>query len=442
MMAPRLVELRRVLKPTGSIYLHCDPTASHYLKMLMDAIFGIANFTNEISWKRTTTKGDYKQGAANWPRVRDIILYYRKDCHQATMFYQQFAAYDEEYLKSKYPYTDHKGRLYGLWDLTAPGSGSRGHPQYEFMGILRYWRYNKEKMEALRREGRVVQPSPGAVPRYKRYLDEMPGVAIGDSWDDIPPINSQARERLGYPTQKPEALLERIILASSNKGDVVLDPFCGCGTAVAVAQRLERKWIGIDITHLAINLIKHRLFSAFGDAAQYDVIGEPNAPPDAAQLAQEDPFQFQSWVLGLVYARPAEMKKGADKGIDGRLYFHDEGEGGKTKQVIFSVKGGHVQAPHVRDLEGVLTREGAAIGVLITMEEPTKAMQTEAASAGFYDSPGWNTKHPHIQILTVAQLLGGKKVDMPPTGQVNVTFKKAPKAKGNTEDTQGKLIRE
>jgi hypothetical protein len=274
-------------------------------------------------------------------------------------------------------------------------------------------------------------------------LENLPGVSIGDVWADIDPINSAAAERLGYPTQKPEALLERIILASSNKGDVVLDPFCGCGTAVAVAQRLERKWIGIDITHLAINLIKHRLHSAFGDVAQYDLIGEPKALPDAAQLAQEDPFQFQSWVLGLVYARPVEMKKGADKGIDGRLYFHDEGEGGKTKQVIFSVKGGkNIHANMVNELLGVLNQEQAQIGVLISMEEPTNPMRTAAAGAGFYDSPGWNTKHPRIQILTVAELLGGKKVDMPPTGQVNVTFKKAPKAKGKTEDAQGKLIQE
>jgi DNA modification methylase len=208
MMAPRLVQLHRVLKETGSLYLHCDPTASHYLKMVLDGVFGQTNFVNEISWKRTTTKGDYKQGAVNWPRVRDLIFYYRKDVKAGGVFHQPFAEYDEAYIASKYPYTDSNGRRYGLWDLTAPGSGMRGHPQYEFMGVTRYWRYNKEKMEGLLTEGRIKQPRPGAVPRYVRYLDEMPGVALGDSWDDISPINSQAQERLGYPTQKPQALLE------------------------------------------------------------------------------------------------------------------------------------------------------------------------------------------------------------------------------------------
>lgn len=259
MMAIRLVELRRVLKPTGSIYLHCDPTASHYLKLVMDAVFGAGNYKNEISWKRTTTKGDYRQGATNWPRVRDTILYYCRSDEGPAVFRQPFSEYDEDYVRAKYPYQDADGRRYGLWDLTAPGSGTRGHPRYEFMGVERYWRYNREKMETLAAEGRVVQPRPGAVPRYKRYLDEMPGVATGDSWDDIPPINSQAQERLGYPTQKPEALLERIIQASSNEGDLVLDPFCGCGTTIAVAERLKRRWIGIDSSSVAIELTKQRL---------------------------------------------------------------------------------------------------------------------------------------------------------------------------------------
>jgi hypothetical protein len=207
---------------------------------------------------------------------------------------------------------------------------------------------------------------------------------------------------------------------------VVLDPFCGCGTAIAVAQRLKREWIGIDITHLAVMLIKHRLLDAFGDQAVYEVVGEPVSAPDAKELAEQDPYQFQWWALGLVGARPVEQKKGADKGIDGRLYFHDEGPTGKTKQIIFSVKAGHVTVSHVRDLRGVLDREQATIGVLLSMEEPTGPMRAEAASAGFYDSP-WG-KHPRIQLLTVAELLDGKRVDYPPAGQVNVTFKKAPKA--------------
>ena len=251
-------------------------------------------------------------------------------------------------------------------------------------------------------------------------------------------MSAHAAERLGYPTQKPEALLERIIQASSNPGDVVLDPFCGCGTAIAVAQRLGRRWIGIDITHLAISLMKHRLHSAFGEKVAYEVIGEPITVEGAGVLAKEDPYQFQWWVLGLVGARSVEKKKGADRGIDGRLYFHDEGVKGKTKQIIISVKSGHTTVSHIRDLRGVIEREKAEIGVLITLQEPTQPMRTESASAGFYDSQ-WG-RHPRIQILTVADLLNGKGIDYPPASLVNVTFKKAPKAKTKTNESQEKLF--
>jgi adenine specific DNA methylase Mod len=275
-----------------------------------------SNFQNEIIWKRTTTKNDYVQGATNWPRIHDVIICYSKDAPNAA-FSQPFSPLGEKYIESHYHLVDKKGRQYQLDNLTAPGAGMRGHPQYEFMGVTRYWRYNKDKMEKLLAERRVIQPRPGAVPRYKRYLDEMKGVALGDMWWDISAINSQAQERLGYPTQKPEALLERILNASSNEGDVILDPFCGCGTAIAVAERLKREWIGIDITHLAITLIKHRLFDAFGIGVTYKVVGEPTSIPDAEELAQTDPYQFQWWALGLADARPVEQKKGADKGIDG-----------------------------------------------------------------------------------------------------------------------------
>jgi DNA modification methylase len=430
MMTPRLVELRQVLKPTGSIYLHCDPTASHYLKIVMDSVFGPRNFVNEIVWKRTTTKSDFRQGARNWPRIHDTILHFARDVGQLGVFNQPFADYSDAYVAEKYRHQDADGRRYMLDNLTAPGAGSRGHPRYEFMGVTRYWRYNREKMERLLGEGRIVQPSPGAVPRYKRYLDEMKGIAIGDTWDDIPPINSQAQERLGYPTQKPLALAERFILASSNPGDLVLDPFCGCGTTIVAAQKLDRRWIGIDITSLAIALIKNRLRDTFGDMAVYKVIGEPVAVSDARTLAEQDPYQFQWWALGLVGARPVEQKKGSDKGIDGRLYFHDEGEGGKTKQVILSVKSGHTGVAHVHELRGVMEREKAQLGVLITMQEPTQPMRAEVAGAGFYHSPGWNKNYPKLQILTVAELLEGKGIDMPPLRQVSTTFKKAPRAKG------------
>jgi len=434
MMAPRLVELRRVLKPTGSIYLHCDPTASHYLKLLMDAAFGPANFKNDISWTRTVPKSDFRQGATNWPRVHDVLLYYQKDAKAGADFRQPFAPYREDYVQVSYPLVEPgTGRRYGAHSLLAPGAGSRGHPQYEFMGVTRYWRYNKEKMERLLAEGRIVRSDKGKVPRYKRYLDEMPGVPLGDSWPDIPPINSQAAERLGYPTQKPEALLERIISASSDEGEVVLDPFCGCGTAIAVAQRLKRRWVGIDITHLAVNLMKFRLLTAFGEGvkAEYEVIGEPTDVEGARQLAKEDPFQFQLWALGLVGARPMEQKKGADKGIDGRIYFH-EGSPTDVKQIILSVKAGaNIHRSYVHELRGVVDREGAKIGVLITMESPTKPMREEAASAGFYQSPWGN--HARLQLLTVPELLDGKRIDAPPLGQVGQTFKKAPKATPTAE---------
>jgi DNA modification methylase len=429
MMAPRLAELRRAMKATASIYLHCDPTASHYLKMLMDAVFSPTHFVNEIVWKRTTTKSDYRQGAKNWPRIHDVILHYCKDVQRQSAFNQLFSDYSDEYLEKFYKYVDENGRRYTLGDLAAPGAGSRGHPQYEFMGVTRFWRYNKEKMESLVAEGRIVQKTPGTVPRYKRYLDEMQGVAIGDIWDDISLVQSHSKERLGYPTQKPEALLERIIKASSNEGDLVLDPFCGCGTTIAAAQKLGRRWIGIDITHLAITLMKTRLNDAFGNQVSYKVVGEPVSIPDAAALAESDPYQFQWWALGLVGARPVEQKKGADKGIDGKVVFQGDTPG-KFEQVVISVKAGHVIANHVRDLRGVVEREKAAIGLLISMEDFTKPMQTEAVTAGFFESKVWGRKYPKIQLLTVAELLAGKKIEMPPIRQVDATFKKAERHKG------------
>ena len=260
----------------------------------------------------------------------------------------------------------------------------------------------------------------------KVYLDEMKGNPCGSNWSDIPRIPNTSAERMGYPTQKPEALLERILAASSNEGDVVLDPFCGCGTTIAAAQALGRQWIGIDVTNLAITLIRHRLKDAYGEDIEqaYQVIGEPVSVQDAEALAEADPYQFQWWALGLVGARPAEGKKGADQGVDGRIYFHD-GDTGKTKQIVLSVKAGKLHAPYVRDLRGVVEREQAALGVLLTLNAPTKVMRTEAATAGFYASP-WG-QHPRVQILTVGELLAGKKLDAPPPRQTSRTYKRAPK---------------
>ena len=418
MMAPRLVELRRVLKDTGSIYLHCDPTASHYLKMLMDAVFGPENFRNEVVWERFGSHSD----ARRFGRVTDSILFYTKSNDYT--FHPIRQPYSDEHLTKRFRYTDPDGRKF--WPNTCLAPGGRG-PSYEWKGHVRNWRFTKEHMAELDAKGEIYYSEKG-MPYRKNYLDSLPGQLVQNLWTDIK-MTKSGRERLGYPTQKPEALLERIIQASSNEGDTVLDPFCGCGTTIAVAERLKRRWIGIDITHLAVTLMKHRLRDAFGDQVAYQVIGEPVSLPDAETLAASDPYQFQWWALGLVGARPAEQKKGADKGIDGRLYFHDEADSSKTKQVIFSVKAGHLAAGQVRDLHGVIDRDRAEIGVLLTFQEPTQPMRAEAASAGFYDSP-WGKRYPRLQIITVAELLTGKGVDMPPMHQVNVTFKKAAKAEG------------
>jgi hypothetical protein len=311
---------------------------------------------------------------------------------------------------------------------------------YEYKGYKPHpngWAVSLEKMEQMDADGLLEFPKKkeGRI-QVRRYLDERLGMPVHNVWDDIPPINSMARERLGYPTQKPEALLERIIKSSTVEGDTVLDPFCGCGTAVAAAQRLNRRWIGIDVTHLAVTLIKHRLANAFAESAKFTVIGEPTDTEGATALAASDPYQFQWWALGLVGARPTEQKKGADKGIDGRLFFHDEQESGATKQIIFSVKAGHVTVNQLRDLRGVIDREKAAIGVLLSLEPPTKPMRTEAASAGFYRSPWTGKDYPKLQLLTVGELLEGKQVDMPAVRQTSQTFKKAPKAKAEKTHRQ------
>jgi hypothetical protein len=295
-----------------------------------------------------------------------------------------------------------------------------------------HWKFTVEKLDELDAEGRIYWPPRGTMPQYKRYREELKGKAVPDIWDDINRINPVGGERLHYATQKPEALLERIIKASSNEGDIVLDPFCGCGTAVVAAQRLKRRWIGIDITPLATNLIKTRLADIFGPEVRksYAVIGEPTSVTDARELAKTEPTHFQYWALGLVDARPVEERKGADRGIDGRLYFHVDNSG-KTRQIIFSVKAGqNINVAYVRDLRGVIEREKAAIGVLITMEEPTKPMLKEAAEAGFYkDESAFDTgTYPRIQILTVEQLLSGAQVQYPRL--LEATFKRAPKARG------------
>jgi adenine specific DNA methylase Mod len=427
MMAPRLMELRRVLKETGSIYLHCDPTASHYLKILMDGIFGPQNFRNEIVWKRTSS---HNNATRRFGDENDTILYYSKTDNP--VFNRCYAPHSDEYIKSHYSMVDENGRRYTTRDMRNPGV--RPNLMYDYKGYKPHpngWTCSKERMEQLDAEGKLYFPKSidGRI-RQKLYLDESQGTPVGNIWDDIPPINSQAQERLKYPTQKPEPLLERIIKASSNEGDVVLDPFCGCGTAVAAAQGLKRRWIGIDVTHLAIGLIKQRLHDKFGEAIKgtYEIHGEPTDLAGARKLAEDDKFQFEAWALSLVGARPAgQVRRGADKGIDGRIYFHDD-DAGKSKQIILSVKGGHVEHSHVRDLRGVLDREQAEIGVLITLEPATKPMLIEAASAGFYKPATYEGRSfARIQILTIAEMLAGKGIDYQRLR--DATYKQAPKAK-------------
>ena len=433
MMAPRLAELRRVMKQSGSIFLHCDSAASHYLKMLMDSIFGPANFKNDIVWKRKTGSSSYVHQSNKFGVCTDNLLFYTKTNHAELHPQYSFDAVGyKEYIEKFFKHTDKDGRIFRIDNLANPAP--RPNLMYEYKGFkppANGWAISLEKMTQWDKEGRLYFPKNknGRIQR-KRFLDELQGKPVQNLWDDILPVGSQAVERLGYPTQKPEVLLERIIKAGSNEGDLVLDPFCGCGTTVAAAQKLKRRWIGIDITHLAITLMKKRLLDAFGIGAQYKVIGEPTSVPDAAALAESDPYQFQWWALGLVGARPVEQKKGADQGIDGKIVFQGDAPG-MFENVVISVNAGHITANHVRDLRGVVDREKAAIGVLISMEDPTKPMQTEAVTTGFFESKTWGKKYPKIQLLTIAELLAGKKIDMPPIRQVDKTFKKAVRYKGS-----------
>lgn len=417
MMAPRLLELHRVLKETGSPYLHCDPTASHYLKLLLDATFGSRQFRNEIIWRRTRGHNDRK--ITRFGANHDVIFFYTKGAQWN--FNRIFTERPDSAPVTHDLYRHTDGRLYRKGDCRAPGN--RG-PRFTWNGHTHHWRFTEENARQLEAQGLIVYSRSG-MPRILRPVDVDRGHQLQETWVDIDSPNSGSGELLGYPTQKPEALLERIILSSSNHGDTILDPFCGCGTTIAAAQKLGRHWIGIDITHLAIGLIKKRLRDAYGNEAVFEVVGEPTTVEDAERLAKEEPYQFQAWALGLVGARPAAtVKKGADKGIDGRLYFHDGS--GKSRQIILSVKAGKLHANYVRDLAGVVSSEKAEIGVLISFDRPTKAMRSWAAGQGFFESP-WG-RHPRLQLITVGELLAGEQIDAPRTAGTNTTYKTAPRA--------------
>jgi site-specific DNA-methyltransferase (adenine-specific) len=435
MMAPRLVELRRVLKPSGSAYLHCDPTASHYLKVLMDSVFGPENFRNEIIWKRYSGHGNVTKSLGS---VHDTILYYSKG--EDATWNPQYGAYDPEYIDHFFRYVEEgTGRRYRIQNVQNPNP-NRPNLTYEFHGHTRVWKWTKEKMEQMERDGRFAYSSTG-FPGLKQYLDEGKGPVLQDVWTDIRSLQSSTAERLGYPTQKPEALLERIISLSSNPGDTVLDPFCGCGTTIAAAQKLERRWIGIDITHLAITLIRSRLADSYGDKVSYMVEGEPADLEGAKALATLDRYQFQWWALGRIGARPVaeERKKGADSGIDGKLLFREK-ENGTVKTLVIQVKSGTLKLSEVRDFARVIEREKAQIGVLITLEEPTREMRIEAASMGYYKpeyrlSP--EDKFERYQIISIRQIFEGAKPQFPPFR--NVTFKAAPEAPITTAKSKSRI---
>ncbi len=442
-MAVRLVELRRVLKPTGSLYLHCDPTASHYLKVVMDTIFGPGQFRNEVIWRRTFAHGS----SLRWGDTHDSLLFYTRSGDYKWRRVDQRLT--DAYVNSKYRFEDDRGR-YRLVVLTGPGTtrGPSGEPWrgYDPTTAGRHWAVPRRTVEAIRAAGVEVPDDlhgqleallehgyirfpatrfgPG-VPEFKLYLP--PGQPIQDMILDIPPLNSQARERLGYPTQKPEALLERIISASSDAGDVVLDPFCGCGTALVAAQKLDRKWIGIDVTYLSIAVMRARLKDTFG-LADVEVIGQPTEVEGARQLAQspEGRYQFQWWALGLIDAQPVGgvERKGADRGIDGRITF--TGQDKKLESVLVSVKSGHVNSGQVRDLKGTVEREKAAMGIFVTLEEPTREMRLEATTAGMYRV--WERDYPKIQIVSIRELLEeGRKPSLPPL--VLPTYQQAERVK-------------
>lgn len=397
-MAIRLFEVHRVLKPTGSFYLHCDPTASHYLKVILDVIFSPENFRNEIIWKRTSAHNDAKQGRKAYGNIADIILYYTKS--SSFTFNTLYTPYNADYVVSSYNNKDSDGRLWKSSDLSGPGGAAKGNPQYEFMGVTRYWRYSKENMQRLLNEGRIHQAKPGAVPRMKHYLDEMPGVALQNVWDDISPVTG--KEGLGYPTQKPISLLERVIGVSSNPGDMVLDCYCGCGTTVTAAHKLGRRWIGIDITAVAVAVIKSRLENSFDDLkGKVEVDGFPTDYEGARQLFEMDPYRFQIWANTLIDAYPL-TKKGADGGIDGWLNFLDLDD--TPQRAVVQVKGGKVQVGLVRDFCHVVTREKAALGFFICLGDVTEPMRKEAVKEGFWTDAG-GRDWPKVQLLPVAELL-------------------------------------
>lgn len=415
MMTARLVELHRVLKSSGSLYLHCDPTASHYLKIMLDATFSPENFRSEVVWRRYGAHNDAKGYGA----VHDVILYYGKS--KGITFNKQFQEYTAEYVADRFRFSDPDGRRWSEQNLSSPNP--RPNLTYPFTarnGItyeppVNGWKYTPERMQAIDDKGGLHYPAKvGGRLRLKNYLDELPGVPVQDLWTDIGSIGGTNPERLGYPTQKPVALLERIIAGSSNPGDVVLDPFCGCGTTVAAAQRLGRRWVGIDVSYLAVDLIDTRLRDIFGQAVAttYEIRGTPKDLDGAMALFARSPFEFERWAVARVGGTPNSKQVG-DKGVDGVIRFPLDNKTAVGRALV-SVKGGvQINPAMVRDLAGTIQTQRAEMGVLVLMGKPTRGMIDAAQHSGSWTYPLTGQQYPRAQIISVAELLAGQQPAMP-----------------------------
>jgi site-specific DNA-methyltransferase (adenine-specific) len=415
MMALRLVELKRVLKPDGSIYLHCDPTASHYLKVLLDGIFGPGRFQNEVIWKRTSAHNS----ANRWGPIHDTILFY--SVSDDFTWENQVQPYDQEYIDAFFVHEDEDGSRWARADLTGSGVryGDSGKPWrgIDVTAKGRHWAVPQHELDRLDREGKIHWPRKSdGMPRLKKYVHELPGMPLQDLILDVKPVHNVGRVRLGYPTQKPIKLLDRIIRASSKRGQVVLDPFCGCGTTVHAAQDAQRQWIGIDVSIHAIHVIEERMRDAFGDLIVPKAEGIPADFESAERLANTNPFQFQWWANYLLGAhRLNEIKKGKDRGIDGESFFPN-GPGRAYGRMIISAKAGHTGPAHVRELRGVIDREKAEMGVFVCLNKPTPGMEEEAVTAGFV-TLAQGTKR-RLQIVSIADWFEGHGPDVPHRDQL------------------------
>lgn len=441
MMANRLLALKRVMRNTASLYLHCDPTASHYLKILLDGVFGATNFRNEIIWRRSAAHNSAKRCGP----IHDTIFFYTKSQHYT--WNKVFRPYTKGHIKTYFKKEDARGKF---WSNSLTGAGIRnGESGAEWNGFNptlrgRHWAIPSElinmleidtnlstleKLDLLKQSGVVCDEGTG-LPCYKQYLEQSKGIPLQDIWsyqpytqdllymtgdaidEDVKWLSRKDAEKLGYPTQKPLGLLERIIKSSSNRGDTILDPFCGCGTAIHAAEKLGRKWIGIDITHLAVGLIKRRIHAAF-PSCDFEINGTPKDVEAARFLAEngglDGRYQFQYWALSLVDAVASnDKKKGADSGSDGFIWAYNSSSLEESFKINISVKSGKIPANHIRELGGMIGKNNVEICLLLTLEEPSKKMVADALSYGEYEYPN-GKKFPRIQILTIKELLEGKK---------------------------------